>query len=480
MRMVYEIVKGVTGLFLGALCLDFLIVLVRQYYSPRRMIRSLAAHFRFDFLVLGIVDLFSLYFAGTIPFLIYHLAGILYLLIRFLTKRFRFSRRSAMNFFFLCVFLLPLCFFYPFLYAFKLILIFLAVFVSFLLLLPFENAIKNQYIRKARKKLNRYPDLTIIGITGSFGKTSFRYYLQTALSIKYRVQTPKKNTNTLMGITRFINDELTENDILILELGIDSKGQMEKFARLLSLDYAVITSIGNMHLATFKTLENIVGEKMKIQNLLKKDGKLFLNGDNAYLNEIEGENIVRFSRKNLNFLRFDIEGMTFKEEDKEVTFPVHSAFFAGYLDGILAIGERFAIRREDIFLAAGLFTDFERRNQVFLLTHGYLIDNSYNANLRGIEESLNLLDSLKGISYVVTGGIIEQGTHFVSENTRLKELLSGHNVVFIGSKKHPLIRNHAFSRLLITKSQKEAYMCIRDINPDNILLLSKGDDIYLR
>lgn len=480
MSIFCDILKGITGLFSVVLCLDFLIVLVRQYYSPRRMIRSLTAHFKFDFLFLSFADLLSLFFSGTILFFIYHLVGSIYLLVRFRTVKFRFSRRSALHFFILISFVLPLFYFYPFLYGFKIAFSVFSVLAVFFFLLPFETAIKARYIRKARRKTESFPNLTIIGITGSFGKTSFRHYLHSALSIKYRVQTPKKNTNTLMGITRFINEELTDCDILILELGIDSHGQMEKFGRLFSLDYAVVTSIGKMHLATFETIDNIVKEKMKIRNLLKKGGKLFLNGDNPFLSEIDGEDIVRFSEKNLRFVHFGIEGMTFEENGKHITFPVHSAFFAGYLDGILSIADRFSIRREEIFMAFHLFTDFERRNQVFMLTHGYLIDNSYNANLRGIEESLHLLDTLKGISYVITGGIIEQGADFVSENTRLRDLLKDHNVIFVGGKKHPLIRNHSFSRLLITKSEKDAYMLIRDISPDNILLLSKGDDIYLR
>lgn len=88
-----------------------------------------------------------------------------------------------------------------------------------------------------------------------------------------------------MGLCKYINNEVKdEDDILLVELGVDHINSMLKFKKIFNLDYAIITSIGEMHLSTFKNIDNIAKEKLSISKLLKKGGKNLFTFTNRKMN----------------------------------------------------------------------------------------------------------------------------------------------------------------------------------------------------
>ena len=474
-----NILKILNILLVLLILYDLIYVLVKQYYSFKRATKAFSSYLGLMLVILIGLDLATIFLKGYYFYIAHLFISCLYLFILKI-KWLKFSRRSVVLFISTGSLTSIIFFISPRLLIIKLMVIALILLTVFYLLIPLENRIKHKYLLLAKKKLEKYPNLKIIGITGSFGKSSFRNYLVTALKIKYLVNTPKNNVNTLMGITKYINQEFSSCDILVLELGIDEVNQMEKFKQILKLDYAIITSIGNMHLSSFKNMNNLINEKLKIKNLLKQDGMLFLNQNNQYLKDIKGENIVFYNDENITCVNQDINGIKLKYLDNNYLFPIHQNFFITYFGGIIKICNQLGINEESLYFNSNKFSDFARRNQVFKIEKGYLIDNSYNANVEGISSSLKLLDTLIGESYIITGGIIEQGSNFDYENTKLKELFKNQNIIFIGKNKHPLIKNHEFNKLIRAKNLKDAYKIIRDINPDNVLLLAKGEDIYLR
>lgn len=480
MLILMEILKIINLLLLGVITYYFINLLVQQYYSYPRMIRAIFSHAKYYLLVLMIIDGLSIFFYKHLCFYLYHLISSIIWILIFGKAKFSFTRRKCFLFLVSGLTIISLSYFFPFLLSFKLFSFLFFILLSLTVLSPIETLIKEYYIKKAKKRLKKCSSLRIIGITGSFGKSSFRHYLYEILSTKYAVKTPSKNINTLMGITKYINNEFEDCDILILELGIDQKNQMRRFKKLFKLDDAIVTSIGNMHLASFKSIDNVIKEKLKIKDLLKDPKNLYLNYDNQYLKKIDENEVTFFSNKNIELMKYDINGLEISFKDKSYLFPVHQIFFTTYLDGIIKISKKYGISEEIVCQNSFIFKDYERRNQVFLLDNGYLIDNSYNANLEGIRSSLVLLDTLSGTSFIITGGIIEQGKNFALENQKLAKLFENRNIIFIGEKNHPLIKNHKFKKLIITKNINSAYKLIRDIKPNNILLLSKGENIFLR
>lgn len=453
-------------------------ILVNQYYSFKRFFRVILGQFKYKFALVALCQLFSLFFIGKWYFYLYNLIFNLLTIIIIKSLKVKWSKRMIRQY--LCgIFFMGFVQYLNWIASFSLLFVTISLIVSYLFLLPCEIIIKNYYIKLAKEKINKINPI-IIGITGSYGKTSFRNYLTTALSIKYDVQTPKNNVNTLMGITKFINNELERPQILVLELASDHLGQIIKFKKIFKLDYAIVTSIGNMHLSTFKSVDNIIKEKTSIQFLLKDDGKILINSDDQILQDIKIDNMISFSCKNFKINNFDINGIDIQYQKQNYHFNVHQTFFSTYLNGIIKCGELLQIKPEDILLHSNKFYDYSRRNQVFKTKNGFLIDNSYNANLVGIIDSLKILDSLDGKKYIITGGIIEQGNNFISENKKLQNLFEKRRIIFVGDNNHPLINHHHFEELIVVKNIKEAYNLLKNLSFDHLLLLSKGEDIFLK
>ena len=465
------------NLFVNSFYLYFLVsILINQYYSVSRFIKVITS-----FLLKKKNIILLLLNLGTIPILLiskvsFYVLNILLVIIFYLVNRplkFNFTRRNLLLIIIsliISIFVLPI-------FIFTSLVILLLVFY---IVLPYELLIKRYYLKKAKKKLNNI-DPFIIGISGSYGKTSFKNILYNVLKTKYQVSMPLGNINTLMGITRFINDELKINDeILIVELGIDSSNGMSKFKKLLKLDIGVLTSIGENHLSNFKTLENTFISKMKIKELLKEDGKLFLNDDSLYLKDVEEKgNIIKYTKNNIDIISSSIEGIKVKIQGKEVNINLVGKYNFAYIDGVIKISEELNVPKEYVGLGLKEIKPIKRRLEVKKYKDGYFINNSYNVNLNGVKEALDLLSSLEGSKVVILGGMIEQGKYYYINNNKIKDLLVGYNVILINPNK-VLTRKNKYKSLYRVKSLDEAYTLVDRYHFKNILLLASPDSIYLK
>ena len=159
-------------------------------------------------------------------------------------------------------------------------------------------------IHKLKNKLKNIKPI-IIGITGSYGKTSTKNYLESILKTKYRVLKTSGNINTFKGVISFLNKYLTNDiNILIIEIGLDKKRGIDKFLKLFKFDYSFLTGIEKCHLATFKNIENIINEKMK---LIKNSKVGFINNDNRYYHNNKYNS---YSLNDLEYLKVE-NGMTY-------------------------------------------------------------------------------------------------------------------------------------------------------------------------
>ncbi|MBR2988848.1 MAG: hypothetical protein IKC64_03895, partial [Clostridia bacterium] len=139
-------------------------------------------------------------------------------------------------------------------------------------------AIKNRnYIKKAQEKLKKINPI-VIGVVGSYGKTTTKFALTTILRQKYAVKCTRENFNTPLGIARTIDENLDENtQVFVMEMGARYKGDIAEICSNFTPDYAVITAVGNQHLDTFKSLETVYQTKGEILDFIT-DGTVFING----------------------------------------------------------------------------------------------------------------------------------------------------------------------------------------------------------
>jgi UDP-N-acetylmuramoyl-tripeptide--D-alanyl-D-alanine ligase len=168
-------------------------------------------------------------------------------------------------------------------------------------LYPIEKVGQKHYIDSAKAILEKHQDLTIIGITGSYGKTSMKTFLTELLKQKYNVLTTPQNYNTPLCIARTIKTELKPtHQIFVCEMGAMWKGEIAECCELANPDLGIITAIGPQHLQTFKTIDTIISTKFELaDSVAKNDGVVFLDYDNQYIKKHHTKaNVISYGVEN--------------------------------------------------------------------------------------------------------------------------------------------------------------------------------------
>src|SRR5262245_1303562 len=130
-----------------------------------------------------------------------------------------------------------------------------------IILSPIQNAINQSYLRRAQRRLRNVKPL-VIGITGSYGKTSTKYLLEHLLANHRSVLKTPLSYNTLMGVCRVINEHLAAGcEAFIAEMGAYRKGDIKELCDLVHPTIGILTAIGPQHLERFKTIENVQATK---------------------------------------------------------------------------------------------------------------------------------------------------------------------------------------------------------------------------
>ena len=171
--------------------------------------------------------------------------------------------------------------------------------VANLLIYPLERAINGAYLRSARKRIKTLR-LKVIGITGSYGKTSTKYILHGILSQKFNTLMTPDSYNTPMGVTKVIRGELTEkHEVFIVEMGAYRRGDIRELCELTSPEIGILTAVGPQHLERFKRIENIAKTKYELIESLPPDGLAVFNCDNAICAELadktDDKQVVRYA-----------------------------------------------------------------------------------------------------------------------------------------------------------------------------------------
>ena len=290
---------------------------------------------------------------------------------------------------------------------------------------PIEKKINDWYIHDAQRILNEHPNLKIIGITGSYGKTSVKYYLTTLLSEGFRVLMTPESFNTPMGIVRTIRGELTPmHEIFVCEMGARHVHDIKEITDIVHPDDGIITSIGPQHLETFHSMENIINTKFELLDAVQeKSGKgfKFVNGDDdVIMNNLHYENVITYgTREGLDYRAIDIEfgaeGATFKVVTKTGESGIFSMKLLGEHNvtnvvGAIAMAHTLGIPLKKLSMAVRRLVPAPHRQE--LKKHGNvaIIDDAYNANPNGAKRALDTLSKFKdSVRILVTPGMVELG-----------------------------------------------------------------------
>ena len=145
---------------------------------------------------------------------------------------------------------------------------------------PIEKLVYLHFYRMAKKKITSMPRMNVIGVTGSYGKTSSKNILADILKVKYDTLPTPQNYNTPYGLMLTINNKMDKFiEYFIAEMGACEVGQIKELCNFVKPKYGILTRIGVAHLDSFKTEENIQKTKFELIESLPSDGIGILNAD---------------------------------------------------------------------------------------------------------------------------------------------------------------------------------------------------------
>ncbi len=309
--------------------------------------------------------------------------------------------------------------------------------VVHLIMLPLEKLIVSRYLHQAKSKLAKRNDLIKIGITGSYAKTSVKYILNTILSQKYKVCMSPQSFNTQTGLSKVVNNYLTDLDqVLIAEMGARSKGDIKKLCKLISPQYAIITGISPQHLLTFKSLDNIKRTKFELVESLSQNGVCVFNGfDQEVCDMYSWANIDKkylvgkdkdISAKDI---QFDQDGTKFVLVLGEKEYNVHTKLLGEHnVQNILLcvqMAKCLGLSDQQIVRGIKSLQPVPHRLELVKTATNLILDDSFNANIRGSKIALDVLGKLPGRKIVITPGLVELGEREYDENVVFGEQIAG-------------------------------------------------------
>ncbi len=320
---------------------------------------------------------------------------------------------------------------------------------------PVEKAINNHYINDAKRILAQCDRLTVIGVTGSYGKTSVKFYLNTLLRAKYNVLVTPESYNTPMGVVKTIRGSLrSTHDIFVCEMGAKNVGDIKELCDIVHPRHGVITSVGPQHLESFRTVENVIKTKFELSDSLPAEGMLFLNGDDENIRtQLERRANVTYGLGEGNdYSAFDLsvseKGTSFsvKAPDGECeTFTTKLIGRHNVINilGAIAVSNKLGITLHELKPQVRKLENVPHRLQLIDRGETLIIDDAYNSNPSGSRVALETLSLFSGKKILVTPGMIELGEREDEYNREFGRNASAvcDFVVLVGEKQTKSIYN---------------------------------------
>lgn len=286
---------------------------------------------------------------------------------------------------------------------------------------PIEAGVRQHYINDAKKMLRSCPDLKIIGITGSYGKTSMKFFLTTLLKGKYDVLMTPESYNTPMGVVKTIRSSLKGyHEIFVCEMGAKKVKEIDELCRIAGPQHGIVTSIGPQHLETFRTVENVVKTKFELADYVIKDGgSCFVNIDNEYIKNNLPEKAVTYGTCDEADYKAEVISVSKAGTAFSVRFPsgevveLQSILIGAHnvvnLCGAVAMAHFMGVSPAEIKAQMPKITAVPHRLQLLEKGPYTIIDDAFNSNPAGSAAALDTLALFEDFKILVTPGMIELG-----------------------------------------------------------------------
>ena len=253
---------------------------------------------------------------------------------------------------------------------------------------PLAVILRNRLIAAAHKKRAYFKKLLVIGVTGSYGKTSTKEYLAAILSEKFKVLKTREHQNSEVGISQCVLNELTrDHEVFIVEMGAYNRGGIKLLCGIVDPKIGVLTGINEQHMATFGSQENIIKTKYELIESLPADGTAFFNGGNEYCRDL-------FQKTQIRKKLYGENAVSSHEQN---------------LAGAVAVAEFLGLNKELIERGAKKI----QAAQISRIKKGAggieIVDSTYSANPTGVIADLDDLKKWPGKKVLVMPCLIELG-----------------------------------------------------------------------
>ena len=334
---------------------------------------------------------------------------------------------------------------------------------------------------------NKHKDIEVVAITGSVGKTSTREIVSSVLSQQKNILVTEKNMNSYIGMP-LMTLKLEEQEMAVLEAGIDFVGEMDILNKLLVPDVAVVTNIGTSHIGKFGSQDIIFQEKTKIANGLKGKKILLLNGDDEYLRRYENPSvkILYYSIKDaknivINENTIEYDTLIYNKEEHII---VNALGNHNILNSLVAIkiGEIYNISVDKIKRGIFQYQNISRRMEKILFNNITIIDDTYNASPSSMQSGLISIDEIKDKRKIaVLADILELGDYAKEIHLKMGKVfkeLKYDVLIAYGENMKYLIENakNYIKEVYYCKDSTEAEKKVREIMRENDVIYFKGSN----
>ncbi len=297
----------------------------------------------------------------------------------------------------------------------------------------------------ARSRRRRYGP-TVVGITGSNGKTTTKEMVAACLQTTFRVLKTTGNLNNLIGLPLTLLSLTEKERMVVLEMGMNVPGEVRRLTEIAEPDVGLITNIQEVHLEGMGSLERLAGEKGEIFRKMRQDGAIVVNRDDGRVvmlaSEFPGQKITYGVEGPADLtatnIRLHPEGTSFtlisEGEPVDVLLPVLGKHFVLDALAALAVSTLFGVDEKKAKEALEQFKPYAMRMEVCSLSGGRtLINDAYNANPKAMELALETLVELKGTgrAIAVVGDMLELGNFSEEAHLRLGKKIGELSIDFL-------------------------------------------------
>lgn len=270
---------------------------------------------------------------------------------------------------------------------------------------------------------------TVIGITGTNGKTTTKELIAAVLKRKYNILYTQGNFNNSIGVPKTVLQLRPEHELAVIEMGASHPGDINELVNIAEPDYGIITNVGRAHLLGFGSFEGVVRTKGELYDFIRQHGgTVFINAADTNLMGIaDGLRLIKYADDG-NFISSD-PFLRFKWNGHEVQTQLIGAYNINNALAAAMIGHNFGVPDDDICQALSEYTPSNNRSQFVQTATNRLIVDAYNANPTSMMASLRNFSDMKATNKLaILGDMRELGEVSQDEHCNIIRFLASQGI----------------------------------------------------